>query len=82
MQVIIDGVEYVAVTGKRVNVDGISYAEIAPPQNTTRIVDGDGDEWHRVANADQWAYKGMDSNPADWQTRSHILGIYGIRREY
>lgn len=79
----IDGVEYVPVTGRRVTVDGVVFAELVLQSHSTpaitRLVDGDGDEWHATSNPDRWDYKGRGNM---FHSRSYILKTYGIDREY
>lgn len=79
MRVTIGGTEYVAVTAKRITVDGVVYAELMP-DSPTRIIDHDNDVW--VPDPGKPGhYQCISSDPLPSRTREEIEKHYGITSE-
>ena len=85
MRVTIDGAEYVAVTAKRITVDGVVYAklEYLPADRhptPAQIIDNDDDAW--VPDSEQPGLYRCPTTPhLQSRTRGEIEQYWGIVRE-
>ena len=85
MKVLIDGTEYVAVTAKRIVVDGVAYAEVtvAPipePAVPVKIIDNDDDVW--IPSTDEPGYyRCITSAGLRHRTRNQIKEYWDIAAE-
>lgn len=84
VQVTIDGTEYVAVTAKRITVDGVVYAALQGPPypepgKPVKIIDNDDDVW--VPSSRDGYYRCTSTLQLPQHTRESIEQYWGITRE-